>query len=343
MVTLKEIAEKSGVSIATVSNILNGKSNFSEETKERILEVIKETGYQPNFMARTLRAHKTNTIGVIVDDVIDFSAPNLIDGLMGLCECKGYKVILENIRFYYKTSYIWKNHQEYKEAVNKAIQEMSVIKVDGIIYIAAHSRNIDCIPKNLDIPFVICYAYDDAETPCVIFDDEKAGFDMTEYLISKGHSKIALIMGHKDSIHTLNRLAGFNKAMEKHSLPVNKNWQVYGNWTLESGYNSCKNLFESNELPSAIFCFNDIMAYGVYKVLAEKNLKPGKDISVVGFDNRDVSGFMNPELTTIYIPHREIGEKSADILIRIINGESVEQKIALPCSLIERDSVCDIN
>ncbi|MCR4742499.1 MAG: LacI family transcriptional regulator [Treponema sp.] len=343
MITLKEIAERCGVSIATVSNILNGKTNFSEETKERILEVIKETGYRPNYMARTLRAHKTNTIGIIVDDVIDFSAPNLIDGLMGYCEGKGYKIVLENIRFYYKTANIWKSHDEYKEAVNKAIQEMSVIKVDGIIYIAAHSRNIDCIPKNLDIPFVISYAYDDLETPCVVFDDEKAGFDMTEYLISKGHSKIALIMGNKDSIHTLDRFKGFTKAMKKHSLPVNEKWQYYGNWNLESGYDACKNLFESKELPSAIFSFNDIMAYGVYKCLSEKNLRPGKDISVVGFDNREVSRFMTPELTTIYIPLREIGEKSADTLIRIINGESVEQKIALPCSLIERDSVCDIN
>jgi len=340
MVTLKEIADKCGVSIATVSNILNGKSNFSEETREKILQVIKETGYRPNYMARTLRAHKTNTIGLIVDDITDFSTPNLIDGLMSLCEKKGYKIILENIRFYSKKRDEWKSDDDFKEAVEMAIQEMLAIKVDGIIYVASHSRNIDCFPLNLDIPFVISYAYSDEPIPTVIFDDESAAYDMTKYLISKGHKKIALVMGQEQSIHTQRRFKGFERAMKESNLTLNEKLFEYGDWKVESGFEACSKIIESKEEFTAVFCFNDLMALGVYDCLRANKLEPGEDISVAGFDNRTISEYVSPKLTTMEIPLRDLGEKSADALIELINGNELETNhMELKCSFVERESV----
>lgn len=343
MVTLKEIAERSGVSIATVSNILNGKSNFSEETKEKILQVIKETGYKPNYMARTLRARKTNTIGLIVDDLMDFSSPSLIDGLMGFCEEKGYKIVLENLRYYTKIFSKWENHEEYKNAVEQAVQEMLAIKVDGIVYIASHSRNMDCLPKNLEIPVVLSYAYNDnSEIPAVLFDDESAAFEMTEYLISKGHKNIGVIMGAESSIHTQKRKLGFLRAMKKHNLVVKEKNYCYGNWTENSGYDACNTIL--TEDMTAIFCFNDLMAGGVYRCLHDRKLKPGVDISVAGFDDRDVCNYLFPKLTTMKLPLIEIGQKSAEILIDLINNKTdFSQKIEIKCTFVERDSVTKIN
>lgn len=343
MITLKEIAEKSGVSIATVSNILNGKSNFSSETRDKIMKIVKETGYKPNYMARTLRAHKTNTIGLIIDDITDFSSPELIDGLMGFCENEGYKIVLENIRYYSKSLNLWESEKEFSDAVDQAIQEMVAIKVDGIIYVASHSRNMDCIPKDLDIPVIISYAYSDTNIPSVLFNDEKAAFDMTEYLIGKGHKNIAVVMGVEDSIHTQRRYKGYEAAMKKHNLPMQKNLLYYGNWDVDSGYSVCNQLLDTKQNFSAVFSFNDSMAYGVYKSLREHNLEPGKDISVVGFDDREVCKFVSPELTTMKIPLRNLGRKSGELLINLINQKPLDSNVVeLECQLIERDSVTNI-
>ena len=130
MITLKEIAARCNVSIATVSNILNGKSNVSEETKERILKVVKETGYKPNYMARTLRARKTNTVGLIIDDIGAFSSPLLVEGILDMLEEKGYKAIIETLRLYTK----WCNKPDsdnYKKIVKASVDEMLSIKVDS--------------------------------------------------------------------------------------------------------------------------------------------------------------------------------------------------------------------
>ena len=158
MITLKEIAEKCDVSITTVSNILNGKSNVSENTKERVLKVIKETGYRPNYMARGLRASKTYSVGLIIDDLTEFSSTGIIDGIMSYFDEHHYKAILENLRFYSKWGTKWYHNKGYEDSVQQSIDEFESIKVDGIIYVAGHARCISCIPENLNIPLVISYA-----------------------------------------------------------------------------------------------------------------------------------------------------------------------------------------
>ena len=276
MITLKEIASKCSVSIATVSNILNGKSNVSEDTKQRVLQVIQDTGYKPNYMARGLRAAKTKTVGLIIDDLSEFSSPELVDGIMAYLEEHNYKSILENLRFYSKWGKNFYKNEDYYEDVNSAIQEFEAIKVDGIIYVAGHCRNIQALPKNLQIPTVICYAFSENHNfSSVIFNDEQAAYQMTEHLIQKGHKDIAVIQGAKDNLHTKARLKGFLQAMKDNNITVNESLLYNGDWSLESGYSSCKNLMETNLKFSAVFCFNDLMAAGVYTCLSVKNIKPG--------------------------------------------------------------------
>lgn len=341
MVTLKQIAEECSVSITTVSNILNGKSNVSEDTKERVLKVIKETGYRPNYMARGLRAAKTNSVGIIIDDLTEFSSTGIIDGIMSYFDEHNYKAILENLRFYSKWGTKWYRNKEYEDSVQQAIDEFEAIKVDGIIYVAGHARAISCIPENISVPLVISYAF--SEQPgisSVEFDDEKAACDITNHLIKNGHKRIAVIAGTENNIHTGRRLEGFKKAMKENDLPVKDSDIRYGNWYTESGYENAKELLEGSDY-TAVFCFNDLMAAGVYDYLYEKNLVPGKDISVAGYDNRTMSQYLKPPLTTVEIPLYDIGRKSAELLLNQINNpDNFEvQHSFVQCGIIERESV----
>lgn len=339
MITLKEIAAQSGVSIATVSNILNGKSNVSEATKQRVMQIVKETGYRPNYMARSLRSSKTNTIGVIIEDITNFSSPLQIDGITAALEYRGYKLILENLRYY--TKYNGVPNNSYVESVQSAIQEMLTIKVDGIVYVAGHTRNIDFLPSNLPIPFVVSYSgCNNPAYPYVVIDDVSSAFNMTEFLISKGHTKIGIIAGSKNNEHSDQRLIGWEKSMKNHGLSLDPSLIFFGDWKRESGYNCCKKLFETSKDITAIFCFNDLMAAGVYDYLKENNMTAGKDISVVGFDNREVSTFLVPQLTTMEIPLPQFGVCAAEALLKLIDEEKLEsQEVRVMCKLIERASV----
>ncbi|MBP5519955.1 MAG: LacI family DNA-binding transcriptional regulator [Treponema sp.] len=340
MITLKKIAEECSVSITTVSNILNGKSNVSESTKERVLKIIKATGYRPNYMARGLRAAKTNSVGIIIDDLTEFSSPEIIDGIMSYFEEHNYKAILENLRFYSKWGTQWYHNKGYEESVQQAIDEFKAIKVDGIIYVAGHARCISCIPNNLEIPLVISYAFTEQKgISSVEFDDVKAACDLTNHLIASGHKKIAVIAGTKDNIHTTRRIEGFKKAMKENGLK-NEGKILYGNWKRESGYQAAKELLSDSDF-TAIFCFNDLMAAGVYDYLNEKNLVPGKDISVAGFDNRPMSQFLTPQLTTVDIPLYDIGRKSAELILNQINSPETAgiQQSFVECKFVERDSI----
>ncbi len=341
MVTLKKIAEECSVSITTVSNILNGKSNVSEKTKERVLKVVEKRGYRPNYMARGLRASKTNSIGIIIDDLTEFSSTSIIDGIMSYFDEHHYKAILENLRFYSKWGTKWYHNKDYEESVQQSIDEFESIKVDGIIYVAGHARSISCIPENLNVPLVISYAF--TEQPgisTVEFDDEKAAFDLTKHLINNGHKKIAVIAGTKTNIHTERRLNGFKKAMKEASLSVKDSDIKYGNWDSKSGYENAKALLEGSGY-TAVFCFNDLMAAGVYDYLYEKKLVPGKDISVAGYDNRTMSQYLKPALTTVEIPLYDIGRKSAELILNQINKPDAfeAQHYFVQCGIIERESV----
>ena len=340
MITLKELAAKCEVSIATVSNILNGKSNVSEQTKQRVLKVIAETGYKPNYMARTLRARKTNTVGLIIDDIGAFSSPNLVEGVLDYLESQGYKTIIETLRLYSK----WGNtpdSPEYAKAVRDSVEEMLSIKVDGILFIAAHAHDIEYFSDEIEVPIVIAYAYEtDNKIPTIKIDDFESSYIMTKHLIEKGHKKIAIIGGAKSDKHESDRLAGFEKAMNEAGLKLNKELLEAGGWSRDGGYKACSRLFKKSTDFTCIFCFNDLMAAGVYDYLYEQGKQPGKDYAVAGFDNREMSDYLTPPLTTMEIPLEEIGRESAIVLLQKIFGKGIENTdIKIPCRLIERKSV----
>lgn len=335
MITLKELAAACDVSIATISNILNNKGNVSEETKLRVMAKIKETGYKPNYMARGLRASKTNTIGLIIEDLTLFSTPSLVEGIMSYLEEKNYKTIMENLRLYSKWGNEWYSKSEFYDAVRIALDEMLSINVDGIIYVAGHTRVIDSITSDVPVPVVMAYALPaDNAIPSVVIDDYNSAIELCDLIISKGYKNIGFIVGEEKNHHTVQRLAGCRESFKKAGLPFDEEKIVYSDWSREGGYKSCVSLFQKNPDLDSVFCFNDFMAAGVYDYLKEKNLTVQKDIGIVGFDNRSESDFLSPPLTTTEIPLTEIGIQAAKNLL-----EEVHVHLEVPCKMIERNSI----
>ncbi len=345
MVTLKEIAKRCNVSATTVSNILNGKPKVSEKTREAVMQVVREMGYQPDYIAQGLRRKKTRTIGIIAEDIAQFTTPTMVENIMAYCEEKGYRTIVQNLRLYGRWSDQWFNQEEeYERVLEPALIELQSVKVEGIIYLAGHARIIKSIADDFPIPVVMAYAYTKSpRIPSVVIDDRKSSYKQVSYLITKGHTKIGVIAGREDNIHAQRRLLGYQEALYEAGVTYNPNWVRFGDWERPSGYSEAGVLV--NEGVTAIFCMADRMAGGVYDYLEEHNIRVGEDISVIGFDNQDIAEYFRPALTTTALPLAEIGRKSAQLLLERLDEDWVEPErkeiveIPIPCKFIERKSV----
>ena len=346
MVTIKEIAQKCNVSVTTVSNILNGKGKAGEDTRKKVMQAAKEMGYQPNYIAQGLRKRKTYTIGIIAEDVAQFTTPGVIEGIMEYCESKGYRTIVQNLRLYARWNDKWyHNEKNYHSIFDPALQDLLSVKVDGIIYIAGHARIIKCFSDEISIPSVMAYAYSDSQQiPSVAIDDEKSAYEVTKYLLDMGHRKIGVIGGWQNNIHTQKRLLGYQKALFDAKVLFEPNLVRYGNFERESGLEEAGYLVDAGV--TAIFCMTDRMAGGVYDCLENRGLAVGKDISVAGFDDQDIAEYFRPKLTTTRLPLRQIGICAAEALMEKIEFEDAPHKevkkaveILVPCEFQQRDSV----
>jgi len=347
LITLKEIAQMCGVSISTVSNIINGKTNVGEDTRRRVLDVVKQTGYKPNYFAQGMRKQKTQIVGIIVEDLNIFSTTPIVRAIMAYFEDHNYRTILINMRLYDKWQDTWYNdEQKLQSVLQPSIKELLSIKVDGIVYIAGHCRVIHCFPDDFEIPALVVYGLSkNPRFTSVVIDDKKGGYDITKYLISMGHRKIGIIAGIADNLHTMNRILGYQQALFEEQILFNPDLIRYGDWKRLSGYNEAEYLV--NIGVTAIFCMNDVMAAGTYDYLYEKRINVVQDISVVGYDNNEISGYLRPSLTTNEIQLKEIGEESAKIMLGMIENQYRPEKspdiLRIPCRLVIRESVKNIS
>ena len=342
MITIKEIARLTKVSTATVSNVLNGKSGAAGEAKAReIIDLARNLHYMPNTLARSLQQQKSNTIGIITEDLTVFNTPEIVDGIDAFCEENGYDIILENMRLFKRYNNDFTDTPKHQELLDTMLCSMISKQVEGIVYVGYHCREIAYLPSSVQVPFVYAYCYPKEEVyPSVMFDDEKAARDVTGILIAKGHSRIGVICGPASSYHTQARLRGFNAALAEHGLKPDSALVVYGDWERPSGYHLAAFLLDRKV--SAIFSFNDLMASGVYERAAERGLRIGRDISLFGFDNRDISQGYIPALSTVEPPLNEIGRRSASIVLtQIKRCRPGKKRVYLACTIMERQSTAN--
>lgn len=343
MTTLKEIAQICGVTTSTVSNVLNGKRNVGEETRKKIMEVVAQTEYQPNYFAQGMRKTKTRMIGIITEDLYEFSTTPIVETIMSYCEEYNFRTILTNMRLYDKWQDTWYHDEERFQSVFKpALQQHLSIRVDGILYIAGHCRHINCFPEHFNIPAIVVYGLSqNPDFPSVVLDDEQGEYDMAKYLISEGHNKIGIITGEKDNIHSQKRLLGIQKALFEEGILYNPTLVYEGDWKRHSGYLGAKKLIAAGV--TSILCMNDNMAAGVYDYMREMNLKIGEDLSVIGYDNKEISEYLYPQLTTYDINLKKTGAVAAEMLANLLDHPDTSwnknEVVKIQGEMVHRQSV----
>ncbi len=345
MATIKEIAELAGVSSTAVSYALNNSGALSEKTRRRILDIVNEVGYRPNKAAVSLRTSRTKTIGVVAEDLTVFITPEIVDGICEYTEQAGYHIILDNLRVFPKIGNSFSTIEQYQEEITKLVDTTLRDSVDGIIYVGIHYRDVTEVVSTFGKPVACCYCFAQQRSVVGSFyiDDEAAAFEAAEHLIKLGHQKIGVVAGPVDSIPSQLRLRGYQKALLQYNIPINPFYTQVGDWEEASGYTAAEKMFSYSEKPTAIFAMNDQMGYGVLQKAMEMGLSVPEEISIVGFDDRFVSRYCSPRLSTIAPPLRELGRVTAARLIHSLEGKrgSVPLKF-LKCNYIERESVASI-
>lgn len=328
--TIKQIAKKADVSIATVSRVLNNDTRVSEETKNKVLQISNELNYRPNLLARNFVKKTSYSIGLILPDISDEFFTDIIRGVDEITYKSGYYTMVAS-------------SHKYRTLTDAIISFSDTGLVGGVILLLSSlTEEIKAILKESKIPFVLIGAgKKEQEFDAVTIDNYQGAFNATEYLIKKKKfTKIAHITGPQDNDDAYLRKKGFIDACKKYGIAINKSYIVDGDFTIDSGYHGFIQLYGLSEKPQAIFAANDMMALGCYDAANYFNVKIPDDISLIGFDDIFISKYVNPGLTTVRVQIEEVGRTAASILISKLNGSNgkAHPLIKIPTEVIIRGS-----
>lgn len=323
--TMKDVAKRAGVSMMTVSRVVNKNSSISEKIRENVLNAIKELNYKPNKLARSLVTKKSEFITVVVPDISNPFFSEMVKGVEEIARIKGYNILLGS------TDGRKEIENEY---INSAVNRMS----DGIILIAPRIEDKIIYELNDCLPLVVVdRPLDRSDVLQIGIDDFKGAMLAMEYLIGLNHKKIGFLSGTTDILAGLQREQGYIDALKKQKTPIDFKLILNGDWSFKSGRNAFKNFYNNNPRPTAIFAANDLMAFGLIQGAKEMNVKIPEDLSVVGFDDIEMSALINPSLTTVKQPISEMGRKAVELLLnKLRKGPYIN--IRLECKLIVRES-----
>ncbi|MEB2265221.1 LacI family DNA-binding transcriptional regulator [Priestia megaterium] len=313
MVRIIDVAKKANVSTATVSRVLSKPNTVTEETTEKVLQVIKELNYQPNALARQLRTLETKTILVIVPDITNPFFSKVLRGIESVAVINGYQVLLGD------TGNDLERENGY---LNILLQK----KADGMVLLTARMESKNIEEMALKYPVVLACEYiEGSAIPTVSINNISGAQKATEYLVKLGHKRIGFISGPLDGVIGQDRLKGFYQTMTRHNLTVESILVQEGNFSYESGFNIMNQFLALNHPPTAVFAANDEMAFGAINTISSKGLSVPHDISVVGFDDIKFSSIFKPTLTTISQPAFEMGTMAMKLLIKLMNKEEIER------------------
>lgn len=331
-ITISDIAKLANVSKSAVSIVLNNKTGVSEETRKKILDTIKKHKYYPNQIAQSLAARETKSIGLIIKEIDNPYFSKVMKGVFDACSKLGYSVLLGSSEL---------SSEKESEIINAMLNK----RVDGLLIspLQSEESNFTYLANLLNdsFPLVVLGEVTNYSTNRVDIDNIQAAYDAVSYLIRLGHKRIAHFAGPVHSGHGQKRLEGYKQALIDNNIAINKKYILSVEPYTPNGYKTGMELFSKNmELPSAVFCYNDLVAIGLINALSELKIPVPKKVSVVGFDNIDFSGFVKIPLTTIQMPAYEIGTTAATLLINQIKKSStpLNEKIILEHKLIERNS-----
>ncbi|MBZ4653052.1 MAG: transcriptional regulator, LacI family [Peptococcaceae bacterium] len=329
MPTLKDVAKLAGVSTSTASRVLTGAANVNEATKARVMEAIEKLGYQTNFVAKSLRQRRTGTLALLIPNIRNPFYSIVTKGVTAVAKQHGYTVILADCD---------DDLQHEVETINRLKNRW----VDGFIIATTSEKNYDHLLALQDskIPLVLLVRKIDREITSVVVDDYRGGYLGTEYLLQKGHRRIAFIGGDLNLSFNRNRYLGYLKALKDWGVEKDEEIIITRIIGHEGGYQAVNELLLLEKKFTAVLCTNDIKALGAMRAIYDAGLSVPRDISVMGFDNLDLSALSIPALTTVAQPAYEMGEEAAQRVIDLINNIKPPNLIKLmDVSVVERDTV----
>lgn len=302
MATMKDVARLAGVSTSTVSHVINKDRFVSEAITAKVEAAIKELNYAPSALARSLKLNQTHTIGMLITA---------------------------------------STNPFYSELV-RGVERSCFERVDGLLLLCTetHQPSREIMQRYPTVPTVMMdWAPFDGDSD-LIQDNSLLGGDLaTQYLIDKGHTRIACITGPLDKTPARLRLEGYRAAMKRAGLSIPDGYEVTGDFEFNGGFDAMRQLLSHPLRPQAVFTGNDAMAVGVYQALYQAELQVPQDIAVIGYDDIELASFMTPPLTTIHQPKDELGELAIDVLIhRITQPTLQQQRLQLTPILMERGS-----
>lgn len=336
-ITIHDIAAKAGVSLSTVSRVLNGKAKkyrISPKTEETILHFAEELNYRPNKMAQGLRLKKSHTIGLVVPDISNPFFAYVTRVIQTKAYEMGYSLIVCNTN----------------EDLSTEIEQIELMKskvIDGFIVmpVGTDYRHLETLIRKKHPLVLLDRCFDALQTSSVVVDNYEGAYLATAYLIECGHKKIGIIQGLPDTYTNTERMRGYLDALRENNIEVKSQYIVGKDYRRESGYIETKLLLNLEERPTAIFTTSDLITLGALQAIVEDNYKIPDDISIVSFDDTDFAPFLFSPLTAVRQPKELMGEIAVKMLIDAMNGENAteKQRIILKSQLVKRASVKNFN
>ena len=327
--SIKDVAREAGVSIATVSRVLNDIDVVNEDTKKKVLDAIKKLGYRPNIVARSLKTQRTKTIGILVPDISSGFYPEIVRGAEDVANIYDYNVILCNSDFDYD------KEKDYLRVLKEKM-------VDGVIYMSSslQEESLDII-NELDLKTVLVETKDrEGRLPSVTIDNVRASYEATKYMLDKGIKNIAFVGATKNTTNAWgDRFLGYEKALKEAGINVDEDLVFLKNLKVKTGSEAAEKFLKLGKKVDGVICASDEIAMGVINGLRENGINTPQDVSVIGFNNNAVASYFYPRLSTINQPSYDMGSVAMRVLIKILNNKSLEEdQYVLDYKLIQRES-----
>jgi len=333
-VKIVDVAREANVSVATVSRVVNNIPLVNEETKERVLEAIKKTGYKPNAIARSLKIQKTNTMGIMIPDITNPYYTEIVRGAEDVCGIYHYNIILSNTDF---------NSEKELKSLNVLVEK----QCDGIIYVGKDLS--EAMQKELiEAPSEVvlgCIPDDSGFLSGVLINNETAAYDLASEMIKMGHRKFLLFFDDVEEGYIYQeRKKGFMKAFEENNIDFDDSRILHAKLSLSGGYTLMEEAINSGLEFTCVCCFNDQIALGGIRKAEEMGKKVPEDISVCGFNNFWISEWTRPQITTVAQPMYDIGAIAMRMLIKLCekDGDRTVNNVYVPHEVLIRDSVAPI-
>jgi DNA-binding LacI/PurR family transcriptional regulator len=310
-ITIKDIALAAGVSHPTVSRALNNHPLVSETTRKKIIDLAQQMGYVPNAAARGLKTSRTRALGVVLRQIDDPFWSEVLDGVDRVLHPEGYSLFIASTHG---------KRQREKEVVHAMVQR----GVDGVLLLAPQFSEDQCkILNSYNLPMVMVNNEGAGECKNHIYNDDSYGAKLvTKHLLGLGHTDLAYIGKRHGGLPNSDRLEGFRTELKNARVSVDEKW-VYLSSTgnLSGGREGAQYLLSLKQIPTAIICYNDMIALGVYNYLQEKGFRIPQDISVTGFDDISIASYLSPPLTTLHQFKHELGEGAARLMLEVLSNQ----------------------